>query len=120
MNVPFPPLEPGYYYHIYNRGNNRERLFYSEDNYLYFLKKYDLFLSGFTDLFAYCLLPNHFHFLIRIKEEKAILENAARLKIPSFQKMESLGSLEAARIVSDQLRRFFIAYSMAINKQQNG
>lgn len=112
-------FEPGCYYHVYNRGNNRERLFYGEDNYRYFLKKYDSFLSDFTDLFAYCLLPNHFHVLIRIKAETEILENAVRLKIPSFQKMEVLGRLEAGRIVSDQFRRLFITYSMAINKQQS-
>jgi REP element-mobilizing transposase RayT len=119
MSDTFPLFEPGCYYHVYNRGNNRERLFYGEDNYLYFLKKYDSFLSDFTDLFAYCLLTNHFHVLIRIKTEKEILENAARLKIPSFEKMESLGSLQAGRIVSDQFRRLFIAYSMAINKQHS-
>ena len=86
MSDPFPLFEPGCYYHVYNRGNNRERLFYGEDNYLYFLRKYDSFLSDFTDLFAYCLLPNHFHVLIRIKAEKEILENAARLKIPLLKR----------------------------------
>jgi hypothetical protein len=33
-------LEPGKYYHIYNRGNNRENIFNEERNYAYFLKLY--------------------------------------------------------------------------------
>lgn len=61
------PLEPGYCYHIYNRGNNRENLFREEDNYRYFLDRYFHYLSPVVDTFAYCLLKNHFHLLIRVK-----------------------------------------------------
>jgi hypothetical protein len=47
------PLQEGKYYHIYNRGNNRETLFYTEANYKYFLKKYDKYLSEYVDTYAY-------------------------------------------------------------------
>ena len=66
------PLHEGKFYHIYNRGNNRETLFYTEANYKYFLKKYDKYLSEYIDTYAYCLLPNHFHLLISVKELKDI------------------------------------------------
>ncbi|MGH2575336.1 MAG: transposase, partial [Ignavibacteria bacterium] len=59
---------PGYYYHIYNRGNNREIIFYMDDNYKYFLKRFDKYLSIHLDVLAFCLLPNHFHFLVKVKE----------------------------------------------------
>ena len=62
------PLEPGKYYHIFTRGNNREDIFPEEKNYAYFLQLYRNHISSIADTFAYCLLKNHFHFLIRIKE----------------------------------------------------
>ena len=58
-------LQQGNYYHIYNRSNNNEKLFYSEGNYLFFLKKYRK-LTVYSDTFAYCLMPTHFHFLVKI------------------------------------------------------
>ena len=62
------PLLPGMYYHIYNRGNNRENIFVEEKNYSYFLKLYARHIGPIAETYAYCLLRNHFHFLIRIKE----------------------------------------------------
>jgi putative transposase len=61
-------LLPGKYYHIYNRGNNRENIFVEERNYVHFLQLLAKYILPIADVFAYCLLRNHFHFLIRIKE----------------------------------------------------
>ncbi len=61
------PLQPGGYYHIYNRGNNREDLFREERNYRYFLQLYVYHVYPIADTFAYCLMRNHFHLLVRIK-----------------------------------------------------
>lgn len=58
----------GQYYHIYNRGNNQEVLFREERNYPYFLDLYAKYIQPVADAYAYCLLSNHFHLLIRIKE----------------------------------------------------
>ena len=54
------------YYHVYNRGNNKEDLFRSSDNYHYFLQKWKTYISPHTSTLAYCLMPNHFHFLVQI------------------------------------------------------
>ena len=51
-------------YHIYNRGNQKQRIFHSRDNYLYFLKKFQRYIAPRCDLFSWCLMPNHFHFLV--------------------------------------------------------
>ena len=72
------PLEPGCFYHVYNRGNNGDNLFYNQENYKFFLRKYDEYLSPLVETYAFCLLPNHFHLLIRVKE------------IPPFEKVEPL------------------------------
>ena len=61
-------MTPGQYFHIYNRGNNGEDIFLEARNYAYFLKLYQKYICPIADTYAYCLLKNHFHFLIRIKD----------------------------------------------------
>ena len=66
--TPPSPLRPGHYYHVYNRGNNRENIFREERNYRYFLDLYAAHIEPIAETFAYCLLRNHFHLLVRIKD----------------------------------------------------
>lgn len=65
-------LEKGYFYHIYNRGNNKEDLFPADENCSYFLSLISKYLLPISQIYAYCLLKNHFHFLIQIKDENEI------------------------------------------------
>jgi putative transposase len=65
-------LHFGHTYHIYNGGNNKEALFKEERNYYYFLDLYKKYIHPIAHLYAYCLLPTHFHFLVRIKEWERI------------------------------------------------
>jgi REP element-mobilizing transposase RayT len=58
-------FEEGKYYHLYNRSNNRELLFKQERNYRYFLKKFRQHCDPFFETIAFCLMPTHFHFLVR-------------------------------------------------------
>lgn len=67
MHTPVP-LEFGQYYHIYNRGVARTSLFLEERNYRHFLRLYAHHVGSVVDTFAYSLLPNHFHFLVQIKD----------------------------------------------------
>lgn len=63
------PFELDFFYHIYNRGVNKERIFANPDNYNHFLNLYQENISVYVETFAFCLITNHFHFLIRIKED---------------------------------------------------
>jgi len=63
------PLTYGKFYHIYNRGINGCNLFEGKDNYEYFLNLYDKHVSPAVDTFAWVLMKNHFHLLVRVKEE---------------------------------------------------
>ncbi len=97
-------LEPDSYYHIYNRANGSEKMFLNESNYLYFLQKYNFYISPIADTFAYCLMPNHFHFLVRMKH----LPSSAFQKFGTFEKF-----------TSKQFSNLFSSYTQAYNKQNN-
>jgi REP element-mobilizing transposase RayT len=75
-------LLPGEYYHIYNRGINSCNLFNEADNYEYFMHLYDKYISEVALTFAWVLMPNHFHFVIRIKGNSTILANNSEHEIP--------------------------------------
>ena len=64
-------------YHVYNQGNNRELIFFNTDNYVYFLRKMEGNLCKYCHLLAYCLMPNHFHWMIYVpKKYEAIYTEA--------------------------------------------
>jgi putative transposase len=62
-------FETGKYYHIYNRSNNNEVVFRTDENYLYFLQRYRKYFESYYLTIAYCLMPTHFHFLVKVKTE---------------------------------------------------
>jgi putative transposase len=61
---------PNQFYHVYNRGNDKQRIFFEPANYCFFLKKFaKYFPETEAEIHAYCLLPNHYHILIRLKRD---------------------------------------------------
>ena len=93
-------LEPGQTYHIYNRGNNRELLFWEEENYRYFLKLAKKHILSIADVYTYALLPDHFHLLVRIKEVEILKEI----------------DITTSRQISSKFGHWFNAYTKAFNK----
>ncbi|MDB5284454.1 MAG: transposase [Bacteroidota bacterium] len=61
-------FEEGHLYHVYNRSINKEVCFQSDRNYEYFLSRFAKYIAPSVDVYAYCLMPTHFHFLLRIKD----------------------------------------------------
>lgn len=59
-------LEEGHLYHVYNQGNNRQAIFFSTENYLFFLNKIRKHIQPHADILAWCLMPNHFHLMIYV------------------------------------------------------
>lgn len=97
----YQPFESGYFFHLYNRGNNNENLFLEQDNYTYFLFLMKKYLLQVADVYSYCLLPNHFHVIVKfyeVSQETADIKNrSSRLHQP----------------ISNMLN----AYTKAINKR---
>lgn len=101
------PFLPDQYYHFYNRGNNRQAIFFERDNYIYFLKGIKKYLRGKVEIIAYCLMPTHYHILVRV-----ILQT-------SLQTSEVLKTSEVSvsKQVSLAMQKFLISYTKAINKR---
>ena len=94
-------LEPDYFYHIFNRGNNKENLFIEYENYSHFLKLVKNHLVAVAEIYSYCLLKNHFHLVLKIKSKREVEKNFSIDKI--HQPFSNL----------------FNAYTKAINKKYN-
>jgi putative transposase len=112
MTSPAPLLFDSYY-HIYNRGVNKENLFKEEMNYWYFLKLYTRYIGPIAETYAYCLMKNHFHLLLRILSMEEII-----LAIGDGSRNE-VGANLPDDYPSRCLSNFFNAYSKGMNKQYN-
>lgn len=85
-------FSPGNYYHLYNRGNNRELIFFERENYLFFLRQIrNFFNPDLIEIVAYCLMPNHYHLLVYLKTDN----------------------------LSEIMQKFSLSYTKAINKRYN-
>jgi len=109
-------LKTNTFYHIYNRGINGETLFKQERNFEYFLKKYDDYLSGVVDTYAYCLLDNHFHLLVRTKPESAIMEVYSQRKANNGNTSKTSSQPDPSAILSQSFASVFKSYAQAVNK----
>ncbi|MEX0660153.1 MAG: hypothetical protein WEA58_01055 [Balneolaceae bacterium] len=110
-------LKPSQIYHIWTHanGNGNENLFRDEENYNFFLEKYSLHVEPVAETFAYCLMPNHLHLMVRIKEEEEVLEFVRDKK--SNRNLQGFGNLGGfSKVISQQFSNLFNAYTKAINK----
>ncbi len=122
------PLEYGKFYHIYNRGINGCNLFRENENYEYFLGLYDKYISPIADTYAWVLMRNHFHVLVRIKSVDEIPfmgKTPEGLKDTSGSGKNLSGSIRPESVYStpkkytpsNQFSHLFNAYTKSINKR---
>jgi putative transposase len=95
--------EPGLS-HVYNRGNNKQNVFFSRDNYGYFLEKCHRYLKPFSDILAWCLMTNHFHFLLHITQKGLVPVTCGGITMPS---------------ITNGFRLLQSSYAKGINKRMN-
>lgn len=85
-------IRAGNYYHLYNRGANHQKIFFNQENWVFFIQRLrDYFLPEYVDLLVYCLMPNHYHLMTYVKHD------------------------DFAALV---MQPFGVSYVKAINKQQ--
>jgi len=102
-------FEKGYLYHIYNQGNNKQKIFFNKENYIFFLQKIKTFVLPYADILAWCLMPNHFHLMVLVNEiefEDVKIGSATSSRAPNTNLNKSIGILLAS-------------YTRGINKEQN-
>ena len=121
------PFLPNQYYHFYNRGNNRQAVFFERDNYLYFLRGIKKYLIERMDILANCLMPTHYHILVRVRPQtlqtpqtsevlKTSEVSAKGFSTKGFPTQE-ISDKEVSANISHAMQNFGISYTKAINKR---
>ena len=103
-------LKKKQFYHIYNRGINGCNLFEEPENYAYFLRLYDKYISPVAEIYAWVLMPNHFHLLVRLKDK---IEVCRETNLTGFQNLSGLINKSPHQHFSN----LFNAYTKAFNKR---
>jgi putative transposase len=83
MSSDIPPITFGTFFHIYNRGNNHENIFFQQRNYDYFMELWWKHTGQIAQTWAYCLLRNHFHAVVFIKNKEDLTGLNVKIKQPS-------------------------------------
>ncbi|MCF6242323.1 MAG: hypothetical protein L3J74_13365 [Bacteroidales bacterium] len=94
-------FEEGHIYHIYNMGNNSQKIFFNDENYLFFIRKVRNEIKPITEILAYCLMPNHFHFMI-FATKKSCETNK-----------------QGMQVLTRKFGTLLSSYTRAINKQED-
>jgi hypothetical protein len=120
------PFQPGQYYHIYNRSNNRETLFKKQNHRPSFLSKYKAYISPFVYTHSYALLDNHYHFSLQVKAKEKIYDvlNAIPKKdrtLTMWRVLEEHASQKESIdiLLINQFKNLQISYAKGLNREMN-
>jgi putative transposase len=117
-------LQPNSSYHIFNHANGFENIFTDDENYRFFLDKYKQYITPIAETYAYCMLPNHFHLVVRIRR-KEVIEELIRNKnnFPKvsfdFEKVReevNISNDDIEKYLSKQFSNFFSCYTQSFNR----
>jgi REP element-mobilizing transposase RayT len=109
-------------YHVFNRTNNRERLFLSDNNRFFFLRQYKNHISQLLDTYSWNLQPNHFHFLVKAKTSndiKKYLELKGLLNLTLTEKRFLYDEISQSELTENGFKRFFQSYAQSFNNMHN-
>ena len=124
-------LAEGHIYHVYNRGNNSQTVFFARENYLFFLEKLRRHILPHADILAWCLMPNHFHLMIAVNRiEVETSDQVTTIRSPEVDPMTRAQVIEGftlsetfnipprTRTLNDSIGIILRSYTRAIQKQQ--
>ena len=101
-------------YHILSRAVGNEKLFFRDTNYQFFLQKYKKYIPPLADTFAFCLLPNHFHFLIQIRSFEEL-----NLYFQEKKKTKAIDLIQTPDLIMECFSNLLNSYTKSFNKVQN-
>ena len=107
-------FQPETFYHIFNRAISSERLFQTEENSNFFMGRIQKYLMPYFDFYAYCLLPNHFHFVVKTKSFEEWNEHFKKLNksvVVNSNNFHKHNMLQCSKLI--------ISYSKSYNKFYN-
>ncbi|NOR75330.1 MAG: hypothetical protein GQ525_09240, partial [Draconibacterium sp.] len=111
-------FETNHIYHIYNRGNNSQNIFFNRENYLFFLQKIRTHIIPFADILAWCLMQNHFHLMVYINTNKISFENKLNLNKDKYG-VKWGAVINNKRTLNKSIAIMLRSYTRAINNQKN-
>ncbi|OQY03776.1 MAG: hypothetical protein B6I20_04335 [Bacteroidetes bacterium 4572_117] len=111
------PLESDKMFHIYNHAVGNDNFFNSDENYSFFLLKLKEYLQNYIDIYAYCLMPNHFHIIIKVKREEDVINEYRKKKSIKESRIKELNFVP--NVVSRQFGHLFNSYAQAYNKENS-
>ena len=104
-------FETDHIYHIFNQGNDKRQIFFTPGNYLFFLGKIKTHIIPFADILAWCLMPNHFHLMVLIKDTHRVTWSS-----DSFTQSEAITKTKS---LNNEIGLMHRSYTRAINIQEN-
>jgi len=105
-------------YHIYNRSINKENIFEEVKDCEMFLRKLKKLILPFFDIEAYCIMPNHFHFLARVKPlTEEILKKIKYMGTSASIKFQNKETTYKVFLI-DQFKRLFQSFATIYNQER--
>jgi putative transposase len=103
------------YYHVYNRVTSGALLFVDYAERQFFMKQWQRLLGPYVDTYAYCLMSNHFHFIIKVKEADALYWEHLKKEKTVAARAFLEGKIDLNAFLEDQFKRFFSSYANKYN-----
>jgi putative transposase len=112
-------FEENHLFHIYNQGNNRQHIFFERENYLFFIEKIKTYMLPYADLLAWCLMPNHFHFMVYVRHVRLVTAPQPTVGVTANSVGTKRSHPDSCRTFNDSIGIMLRSYTRAINLQQH-
>ncbi len=114
------PIFPDHYYHVYDRANTNGLIVFKDDlDREVFMQRWWKYSLPFFDTYAYCLLPDHFHLVIKVKPlTDAVWKSIVLLGGRQGAKFK-LGLCDSNTFYASVFKALLISYSGYYNRKYN-
>lgn len=111
-------FEKDHIYPVYNQGNNRQKIFFRRENYVFFLQKMKTQLMPYADIMAWCLMPNHFHWMIYVREVECLTAIHNPIRSATLSRAPNIITSNKTISLNHSIGILLASYTRAIQKQE--